>query len=145
MAQPPPLWDPFGVWRHLASRLESRLDRLASRGVSSDRFARAMHTALRACLSTRSVTDSLQNRLLQALNLPSRADIQALADRLQVIEDGLAALSAQARRLGTARESAAAPSLPAALPRTRKPPAPAPQAVSAGPRPALRRTRKAGR
>jgi len=121
MAEPPSLLDPFGIWRELASQLAKGLEQLAVRGVRSDAFSRAMNKALGASLVTSRVRKELLDRLLEALNLPSRSDIESLGDRLQSIEDRIFAMSAAIDRLGGAA-SPASPGLVLSEPtRTRKP------------------------
>jgi len=127
MTEPASLFDPLGVGRGLASRLEKGLTQLANQGVKSEQFAKAMHKALGASLATRQLTKQFQNRLLEALNLPTRSDIQALTERLQAVEDRIAAMTAAVDRLGSGWQPGSAVLPLPAPPRTRKPP---PQAAA---------------
>ena len=138
MTEPASLFDPFGIGRGLASRLEKVLTQLANQGVNSEQFAKAMHKALGASLATRQLTKQIQNRVLEALNLPTRSDIQAVMERLQAVEDRIAAMAAAVDRLGSSLQPGSA-SLPLpAPPRTRKPP-PQEPAVAATAVPVVRR------
>lgn len=114
--------DPFALMRGLASQLEKGLDSLANRGVRSERLAQAAHKALSAQLMAKNVRIQLQNRVLEALNLPSRSDVLALAERLQAIEDRVIALSASLDRAGGERLPARGVLPLPAPPRTRRPP-----------------------
>ena len=142
MAEPPSLWDPLGIWRDLAPRLEKGLERLANRGVKSDAFARGMHGALRASLIASKLRRALQDRLFEALNLPSRTDLLALGDRLQAVEDSVIGLSAALERSAGSGVPARA-GLPAPPPRTRRPAPDAAVLEAVEPPPVRRRSRKA--
>lgn len=139
MAEPASLLDPFALWRDLRSQLEKGVAELASQGVNSDEFSAGMHKALGASLATRQVTRELMQRYLEALNVPTRADFQALGERLQAIEDSLLGMSAALDRLGGAEPAGNARPILGGPPRTKKPPLqallqePAPVALAAAP------------
>jgi hypothetical protein len=122
MAQPKSLLDPFDLLRGLASRLERRLEKAAGRGVRSDGFTRVMHQALAASLLAEGLSRQVQERLLVALNLPSRSDLLRLGERLQAVEDRIIELSADlaARDIGRPTSLQGSPRL--TPPRTKKPP-----------------------
>ncbi len=129
MAQPKSLLDPFDLFRGVAARLERGLEQAADLGVSSSGFTRVMHRALDASLLARRLSTQLQDGLLGALNLPTRADVLHLGERLQALEDRIIALSADL----AARERphrAIATALPSP-PRTKKPPRAAAPAAAA--------------
>lgn len=130
MAEPSSLLDPFGLWRGLAAKLEQGAKELADKGVNSDEFARGMHKVMSAALSARKLNRAAARRFLAALEVPTRADVEALAERLHTIDDRLIEIAAALDRLG------AKPSRSAVLPsppRTRKPPADAAPALAAAP------------
>jgi hypothetical protein len=122
MVQPKSLVDPFELLRGLASRLERGFEQLADRGVRSNGFTRAMHRALAASLLARRLSRQVQDGLLGALNLPTRADVLLLGERLQALEDRIVALSADLAARDASRPGGMPrPALPSP-PRTRKPP-----------------------
>lgn len=131
MAQPKSLLDPFDLFRGVAARLERGLEQAADLGVSSSGFTRMMHRALDASLLARRLSTQLQDGLLGALNLPTRADVLRLGERLQALEDRIIALSADlTARERPHRAMVNMVALPAP-PRTKKPPqAAAPAAVA---------------
>lgn len=136
MAEPRSLLDPFGIWHAIGTRLEKRLTELGDRGVASDEFARLVHKLSSASLLTGRLARALTQRVQETLNVPTRADIQALAERLQLIEDRVIAVASTLDRLSGPR--------PAGPPRTRRPALP-PAAPVAPPRSRARKTRKAPR
>jgi hypothetical protein len=133
------LSDPFGLLRGLASQLEKGLDSVANRGVRSDRVAKVVHKALGASLIAKNLRTGIQNRVLEALNLPSRSDILALGERLQSIEERVIGLSASLEQIGSGRPPARATLPLPAPPRTRRPP---PEPVEVVATPVLRKRSK---
>lgn len=122
MAPPKPLLDPFDLLRGLASRLERRLEQVAGRGVRSDGFTRVMHRALAGSLLAESISRQVQERLLVALNLPSRSDLLRLGERLQALEDRIVELSADLAARDVGRPTTMPGAARSAPPRTKKPP-----------------------
>lgn len=143
MAEPRSLLDPFGIWRAIGLQLEKGLVELGNRGVSSDGFAKVTHTVLGASLVARKLRLSLTQRVQELLNVPTRADIQALGERLQVIEEHLVGIAAAVDPPQPGKPRGRTALRLASPPRTRKPPPsePAP-AVVARARAAVRKTGK---
>lgn len=146
MAEPRSLLDPFGIWRFVGTKLEKALVDVGNRGVRSDEFAKLMHKALAASLVTSSLAKSLMQRAQELLNVPTRTDIQALGDRLQIIEDRLIGIASSVDMVSGKASRPAVLRL-ASPPRTRRPPRAAvpepPPAPAPRPRPTARKTRKA--
>ena len=135
MAGPKSL-DPFALVRGLVSQLEKGINERANPLLKSDRFASVANKALGAGMIAKKLAQGLNQSYFEALNVPSRSDILALGDRLQVIEDRMIGVQAALDRLAG---GAARPTLPAPS-RTRKPPQPV---IDIAAVPAPRRTRKA--
>ena len=125
--------DPFVLVRDLVSRLEKSINAFANPVMQSDGFSNGANKAMSAAMVAKKLAQDLTQRYFEALNIPSRSDIMALADRLQSLEDRMIGMQATLDRIagGAARR----PSLPAPA-RTRKPPAPVLEVVVA---PALKR------
>ena len=110
----------------------------------ADEFSEGMHKLLGPMLVFGKLSTKAKQRYFEAMNLPSRSDIEALADRLQTIEDKLVDIAAlfERPRDGASGAAAAGSASVARLPRTRKPPpeivapssAPAPERPAAAPR-----------
>jgi hypothetical protein len=131
MDQPKSLLDPFDLLRGLAAWLERGLEQAADRGVRSTGFTRAMHRALDASLLARRLSTQIQDGLLGALNLPTRADVLRLGERLQALEDRIIALSVDLAASDRPHRAAATATLLPSPPRTKKPPPAAAPAVAA--------------
>ncbi|WP_454906299.1 hypothetical protein [Variovorax gossypii] len=117
--------DPMAMWRELTAQWEKSTNEFANETMASDPFRQGMHGGMNASLTAQKALGDLMARYLTMLNLPTRADIQALGDQLQRIDDHLA-------RIARATEGAQGPIPPPradATPRprrTRQPPAATP-------------------
>ncbi len=127
MADPSPL-DPFALWRDMVSQMEKGANEFANQATKSDQFTEGMNKAMSASLVAKKMSDDISTRYLTALNLPSRADIEALGERLLAIEDRLIGMSAAIERLAGGKVSTSAVTPTATPRRTRKPPAEEPVA-----------------
>jgi hypothetical protein len=121
MAQPSSL-DPFTLWRDLVSQMEKGANDLADPGMKSDEFAKVANKVLGATVAGKAIKREMLNRYFGTLNLPTRTDVEALADRLQAIEDRLIGMQTTLDRLAGATPRADAGTSVAAPARTRKPP-----------------------
>lgn len=138
MADTSPSLDPFALWRDLVSQMSKGANEWANRGMQTDEFSAGMNKLLGPMLVFGKLSTKAKQRYFEAMNLPSRSDVEALADRLQAIEDKLVDLAALLDRPrggaaeATARGSTSASAQAARLPRTKKPP---PEAAEARPGP----------
>ena len=115
---PTPL-DPFALWRQMLSQWEKGTNEFVNKASESDAYSEGMHRLMGTSLAAKKMSDEFAARVLVALNLPSRADVEALGERLQSIEDRLIEVTRALEDItGT---SAARPTTPAPK-RTRRPP-----------------------
>jgi hypothetical protein len=128
--------DPMAMWRELTAQWEKATNEFANETMASDPFRQGMHGGMNASLTAQKALGELMARYLTMLNLPTRADLQALGEQLQRIDDHLARI-ARAVEGGPASSAAAAPGPR----RTRQPPKAAPAEPAAAPA-TPRRTRK---
>jgi len=112
-----PSLDPLGLWRDMVTQWERGVNEVANRAMGSDEFSRAMHQVTSLTLRMQQTMGEAMNKSLQALNLPSRADFNALHERIGRIEETLARLEV---KIASPEAPAQAPPRPA---RTRQPPA----------------------
>ena len=137
--------DPMAMWRELMAQWEKGTNAFANETMSSDPFRQGMHGGMNASLTAQKALGELMARYLTLLNLPTRADIQALGEQLQRIDDHLANISRamEGGRSPATRATAAAPVKPR---RTKQPSGAPPAAASKTPaappkRPAGKRAR----
>ena len=121
MTNPSPL-DPFALWRDMVSQMEKGANEIGNQVSKSEQFTQGMQKAMSASLAAKKISDDITTRYLTALNLPTRADIEALGERLLAIEDRLLAISAAIERFAGVKLSATATTPNVAPRRTKKPP-----------------------
>jgi hypothetical protein len=114
-----PTMDPAAMWRDAVAQWEKGLNELSNRAMASDEFSRGMNQTTGLVVGMQQSFAEAMGRTLAGLNMPSRADIAALGERLQAMETELARIAAAVDRLASASGTAAPVSGP---PRTRRPP-----------------------
>ena len=135
--------DPMAMWRELTAQWEKTTNEFANETMSSDPFRQGMHGGMNASLTAQKGLGDLMARYLTMLNLPTRADIQALGEQLQRIDDHLANISRAMEGSGRSATAPAAAHAPPKPRRTKQPPQPAAatKAPAAPKRTAGKRTR----
>ena len=127
--------DPMAMWRELTAQWEKSTNEFANETMASDPFRQGMHGGMNASLTAQKAVGDLMARYLTLLNLPTRADIQALGEQLQHIDDHLGRIARAVE--GGRGPTASAASSPSAAPskprRTRQPPQSQPVAVAKAP------------
>ena len=139
MAAEPSL-DPFALVRGLVAKIEKGINESANPLLKSGEFSRVANKVMSAATVAKKLAQDLTQRYFEALNVPSRTDIVALGDRLQALEDRMIVIQATLDQMG-------APARRTALPppsRTRKPP-PSIDAVVMVPPPVAKSTAKPAR
>ena len=86
--------DPAAFFRELLGEWEKMANKVGGDFARSDEFARAMHGATAATMSTQEAISAMMTRALAAANMPSRDEIEDLSARLGRIEDQLARIEA---------------------------------------------------
>lgn len=125
--------DPFAFWRDALQQVQKNFNQFATQHMQSEEFAKISGPITTSTAAAKRVAGDIANKYFETIGLPTRADFQALDDRLQRIEDMLINLTAA---LNQGARPAAEPANPSgrAPSRTRKPPAgPEAPATSTGP------------
>ncbi|MDE2365092.1 MAG: hypothetical protein KGM42_20645 [Hyphomicrobiales bacterium] len=113
--------DPMDAFRDLVGQWERGVNQIANQAMGNEQFSRAMHGLSSAAFSARAGVGEAMEKYLATVNLPSRADIVAIGERLQAIESHLARLTELVALVAGANAPAAANA--ASKPkRTRQPP-----------------------
>jgi hypothetical protein len=133
----PNLPDPFALFRDWMSQMEKGVNQYAGPVMKTEGFARDANSMMAAQMTAKKLAEELSQRYFEAFNIPSRSDILALTDRMQMLEDRMIAIQSSLDRLagGPSRSALPAPA------RTRKPPAPVVE-VAPTPAPTPKRARK---
>jgi hypothetical protein len=112
--------DPTAVWRDLVSQWEKNVNALANKTMATDEYASAQSTMMSGLLRMQQMMASSMSTYLATMNLPSRADVVAIGDRLSSIEALLTRIAAtlEAQSVGGRPEASPIPRPP----RTKQPP-----------------------
>jgi hypothetical protein len=116
----PPSTDPFSMWRDIVSQWEKSTNELGNKAMGSEEFSSSMNKAASLSLALQQMTGEAMARYQTAANLPTRADIVSIGERLRAIEETLGRVAAAVDRLAAADSVAAA--APVRPRRTRRPP-----------------------
>lgn len=113
---------PLDAFRDLVGQWERGVNQIANEAMGNEQFSRLMHGATSAAAGAKAGLGEAMERYLATMNLPSRADITSIGERLQAIEAQLARLTEIVSTLATV-EAAPGSFLAPKPKRTRKPPA----------------------
>jgi hypothetical protein len=123
--------DPMAMWRDMLSQWETNVNALANKTMASDEYSSSMNGAMGGMLKFQDTMKQFMATYLASANLPSRAEVLAIAERIGGVEarlDRIAELlqriaeAPRADAISTATVPAAAPARPRP-PRTKSPPA----------------------
>src|ERR1700751_5398229 len=115
--------DPVALWQKMIGGMEKGFNSFANQTMSSPEFSRAMNQAGNVSAGAQKQFGDFMEKYLLNMNLPSRAQMVGMAERLQTIEGQLNEIKGMRLQMtagATPSGYAAAPRPP----RTRRPPAP---------------------
>ncbi|MGY3622868.1 hypothetical protein [Bradyrhizobium sp. USDA 10063] len=116
--------DPAVVWQTMLGELEKGFNSFANQAMGTPEFSKLMNQAGGMAAGAQKQFGELMEKYLVSMNLPSRAQLVGMAERLQSIEGQLneikVLLSQMNRSAGNAESATAAKPRP---PRTKRPPA----------------------
>jgi hypothetical protein len=118
--QKSPAVDPFAAWRDWLDQTERQLNSYFNQVMGTEQYARFLGQFSELTLNMQKSMGEAMERYFRSLNLPTREDLAALGQRLNVIEQRVAAIersSASASLTGGAVPEIVTPHPP----RTRKP------------------------
>jgi len=115
--------DPVAIWQNMIGEMEKGFNSFANQAMASPEFSRAVNQVGGVTAGAQKQLGDLMEKYLVSMNLPSRAQMVGMAERLQSIEGQLNEIKALLRQVhnnSAAPEGgyAAAPKPP----RTRRPP-----------------------
>jgi SMC interacting uncharacterized protein involved in chromosome segregation len=115
--------DPVAMWQNMIGEMEKGFNSFANQAMSSPEFSRAMNQVGGAAAGAQRQLGELMEKYLVSMNLPSRAQMVGMAERLQSIEVQLneikAMLSQMSKGSGGPGGAASGTQMP---PRTKRPP-----------------------
>lgn len=88
-----PATDPMGFFRDMLTQWEQMGNQVGSKMMESKEFAQIMHKGTAASLQAQNAVQEGMAKALSAANMPSKADIDALGERLLAVERQLAQIA----------------------------------------------------
>ena len=115
--------DPVAIWQNMLGEMEKGFNSFANQAMASPEFSKVVNQVGGVSAGAQKQLGELMEKYLVGMNLPSRAQMVSMAERLQSIEGQLNEIKAL---LYQAQQSSGAPAGgPAAVPRpprTKRPP-----------------------
>ena len=112
--------DPAVIWQTMIGEMEKGFNSFASRAMESPEFSKVMNQVGGVTAGAQKQLGEMMEKYLVSMNLPSRAQMVSMAERLQSIEGQLNEIKALLHQThsGTSDHYPAAPKPP----RTKRPP-----------------------
>jgi hypothetical protein len=114
--------DPMALWRDMLSQWETNANALANKTMASDEYSSSMHGAMGGMLKLQETMKQFMATYLANANLPSRAEVLAIAERIGGVEARLDRMNALLERIADSRSANATSPAPAAAPARPRPP-----------------------
>ena len=115
--------DPAVVWRTMIGEMEKGFNAFANQAMTSPEFSRAMNGVGNVSAGMQKQLGELMEKYLSTMNLPSRAQMADLGDRLKAIEGQLNEITTLLRRThGDAADLDPGHAPASRPPRTKQPP-----------------------
>jgi SMC interacting uncharacterized protein involved in chromosome segregation len=117
--------DPVALWQNMIGEMEKGFNAFANQAMASPQFSKVVNQVGGATAGAQKQLGELMEKYLLAMNLPSRAQMVGMAERLQSIEGQLNEIKAMLNQMqGTAASSGGVSSATPRPPRTKRPPPP---------------------
>src|ERR1700730_15866447 len=115
--------DPVAIWQTMVGEMEKGFNAFANQAMASPEFSKSVNRVGGVTGGAQKQLGDLMEKYLPTMNLPSRAQMVGMAERLQSIEGQLHEIKALLQQMnaisGMMQDSVAAAPKP---PRTRRPP-----------------------
>ena len=121
--QTSPAPDPFAMWREWVAQSEKQWNTFLNQAMATDQFSQSSGRFMDLYVNMQKGMNEAMGRYLTTLNLPTRADMLALGDRLRAIEEQLTRIEAglEPRRPGGEQASESSLLTVSRPPRTKRP------------------------
>jgi hypothetical protein len=117
--------DPVAIWQNMIGEMEKGFNAFANKAMESPQFSKAMNQAGGITAGAQKQLGDFMEKYLLTMNLPSRAQMAGMAERLASIEGELNEIRTLLQQIngvsGMTRDSIPATPKP---PRTKRPPPP---------------------
>jgi SMC interacting uncharacterized protein involved in chromosome segregation len=119
--------DPVALWQTMIGEMEKGFNAFANQAMSSPEFSKVMNQAGGASAGAQKQFAELMEKYLLSMNMPSRAQMVGMAERLQSIEGQLNEIKAMLHQMNTGSGEMSTYGGTPRPPRTKRPPAPGEQ------------------
>ncbi len=116
--------DPVALWQTMIGEMEKGFNAFANQAMTSPEFSKAMNQAGGVSAGAQKQFSELMEKYLLSMNMPSRAQMIGMAERLQSIEGQLNEIKAMLHQMNAASGNTAGYAGTPRPPRTKRPPAP---------------------
>jgi hypothetical protein len=114
--------DPVAMWQNMIGEMEKGFNSFANQAMSSPEFSKVMNQVGGATAGAQKQLGEWMEKYLVSMNLPSRAQMVGMAERLQSIEAQLSEIRAMLNQMSKASGVAAGGVGTPMPPRTKRPP-----------------------
>jgi|GEM_PF-355487 len=115
--------DPVALWQMMIGEMEKGFNAFATRAMESPQFSKALNQVGGATAAGQKQLGEMMEKYLLTMNMPSRAQMIGMAERLQAIEGQLSEIKAILHQMqGNAAGSGGVYAPAPRPPRTRRPP-----------------------
>jgi SMC interacting uncharacterized protein involved in chromosome segregation len=117
--------DPVAIWQTMIGEMEKGFNSFANQAMTSPEFSKVVNQAGSAAAGAQKQLGELMEKYLISMNLPSRAQMVGMAERIQSIEGQLNEIKAMLHQMQRASGSIPNDQTGAPRPlRTKRPPSP---------------------
>jgi SMC interacting uncharacterized protein involved in chromosome segregation len=113
--------DPVALWQNMIGEMEKGFNAFANQAMASPEFSKVVNQVGGATAGAQKQLGELMEKYLLTMNLPSRAQMVGMAERLQSIEGQLNEIKSMLQQMQGNTASTGSPATPRP-PRTRRPP-----------------------
>jgi hypothetical protein len=113
--------DPVAIWQNMIGEMEKGFNAFANQAMTSPEFSKVVNQVGGVSAGAQKQLGDLMEKYLVSMNLPSRAQMVSMAERLQGIEGQLNEIKALLHQVHGNSGTPGSPSAPKP-PRTRRPP-----------------------
>jgi hypothetical protein len=118
--------DPVAVWQKMVGEMEKGFNAFANQAMTSPEFSKVVNQVGGVSAGAQKQLGDLMEKYLVSMNMPSRAQMIGMAERLQAMEGQLNEIKALLQQLlANSGAPAAGPAAAPRPPRTKRPPSPA--------------------
>ena len=114
--------DPAAIWKSMLGEMEKGFNSFANQAMTSPEFSKVMNQVGGVSAGAQKQLGELMEKYLLAMNLPSRAQMVGMAERIQAIEGQLNEIKALLHQVHHNSLAQASDNVAPRPPRTRRPP-----------------------